>query len=277
MEIIATKFLVTPALLLSVAAQADMASLNLESEYQFELRGSYTYDDQPIASLDFDSQAYGVEASYFYAPVKLGQQPYAEAAFLQGVSSLELSMQRRETESRFTDCASCNAASSTYDYLTLTSRSYVADYLYLEGTYSYSDYEYQSFNSTSSNDSDFWFASIGVMPLEGLLITTDFNKRNSLFENGWNLGAKYVVPVTETAAINMEATYSDPDIGDDTWLLEADYYFTPTLSLGGSYSTQSELYTARSTWYWSKSFAVDVEYQEQYLGDSYTIGVSTRF
>lgn len=265
------------SLFMAASAQADMMSISTVSEYQLELRGYYSYQDLPSDVVDIDSDTFGLEASYYYSPVRLDTQPYAEAAFLQGVGSVDLSVQRQTSRLRQVDCDGCSETETTFDVVHLTSRNYVADYLYIEGTYLYSNYETQSSYSNHDNSSDYWLASIGFMPVEGLLITTDFDKDNALLENGWNVGAKYVQPLMGDMAVNVEVDYWNPDEGKDGWELGGDFYFTQAFSIGGSYDTQSELYTARSRWYFGKYFSLDAEYQELYLGDQYSVGISTRF
>lgn len=103
------------------------------------------------------------------------------------------------------------------------------------------------------------------------------------FDYNPNITAKYVHPLSDDTAVNLEARYAQgPDGVDDTIGVAGDYYFTNFLSVGASYVNQSafsdEATTAfRTRYFFNDSFSLNGELASNDGADTMTIGAAFRF
>ncbi|WP_020208436.1 putative porin [Gilvimarinus chinensis] len=278
-------FLVLPLSGLAAFAEAQNASNN---SYQFEFGATYSTSDADFIT---KSNNYSVDGTYYFAPVQLKDNPYAEAAFMERAGFVSLGGGYGENETK-TACVSAASGTGRTSCRTgqegssagVTTGFYVADIFYFEGSYSYSDNENKYNGRTFSSNNDYWSAAIGIAPMENMLLTTSFAEGNDLFGDNYNISGKYVIPFTSGQALNLEASYAyykdAPDIADDDdWIVGGDYYFSRAFSVGGTFNS-SDNYTLRSRYFFNQALSLDVEYSEQrdFLDiDTYSVGLSARF
>ena len=128
--------------------------------------------------------------------------------------------------------------------------------------------------------------SVGITPIDGLLITTSHNEEADDYNA--NILAKYVTKLSGDTAINLEAGYAKGEDADnafeddeeDTLYLAADYYFTNRFSVGASITDQEEsTYSIRSRYFHSEnvSFNAELVSDKETDSDAFLIGAAVRF
>lgn len=217
-----TKYIL-PAVLLLPAANG------LADEYQWELDAHFHQTD--TSTTDIDNMS--VSGTYYFSPVETRDHPLAEAAFLERRSSLSVRQSRVDRSSRdheiTTELGSytIRGMDSTIDTTDVSAEVYVPGDLFYVGLTA-RRFDYGSASPFSSNTT--WNASLGLTPIEGLLVYSSFYEDQDLDES-WNLNAKYVFDhFGPTLAIRANYDYSD--FGQDQASLALDYYIDRTLSVG---------------------------------------------
>ncbi len=218
--------------------------------------------------------------------------PLSEAAFLSRASNFTLELEREEYQSdhRFdyrcvdgTDCrathygrsADNNRATLGFEYYRPHSWLYLAgSYQYLERNQdSWANVEGQDVHYDYTSDHEYWSASLGITPLDGWLLATQFGEGGDgeLFEGDFNVSSKYVWQLGGGRALNVEGAYFVDNSYND-WRLGADYYFNKTLSLGASIGDDktSEI---RLKKYLTDSISLEASYWDYDGGYSYRYGV----
>jgi hypothetical protein len=247
-----------PALLFALAPAAALAD-----DYRFEVKGTF---DRHMRSDDGDSaadlDAATLAGTWYFAPVSTDNVPLAEAAFLGRASSL-------------------SAIAKQFDFLGthLDAQSASVGY-YIPGTMFYAgvgvsrDESLIGLSSTSvlTEYNTTWSGTLGIAPLDGLLLTTDFQ------EHGYdpNITARYVgkLPNNHFYAGSVNLAYHDDvsassahDLAgtsfglDDTGTsfgLDFDYYFDESTSLGLGFDDVGNRWELRGEKFFSKSWAAGV-------------------
>jgi len=229
-----------PALLLAFAPAAALAD-----DYRFEVNGTFSRDmPSEDDSLFGDIDQWSLAGTWYFAPVSTDNVPLAEAAYLGRASFLTAS-----------------AASIDFDGLVDTSLNGqgVNVGYYIPNTMFYASLGVSrgqfltAINSTIlEKDYDTTvFGSLGITPIDGLLVTTDFN------EDGYdlNLTARYVGKLPNNHFYAGSVSLADPDQGDVAVGLDFDYYFDEATSLGIGYGEPGSRWELRAQRFFSKSWA----------------------
>src|SRR5688572_8448176 len=148
------------AIALPLAVQAD--------DYRAEVRVYGQHVDLPDDSADAD--LLGATGTWYLEPVRTDGLPLAEAAFLGRSSFVSAAAARSELGDEKIDILS-----ASFGY-------YVPDTIF------YGRLGFTYLDDFSPGDRSIFSGTFGITPLDGLLLTTDFD------ENGWdpNVTAKYV-------------------------------------------------------------------------------------
>ena len=123
------------------------------------------------------------------------------------------------------------------------------------------------------SDTD-WGLAVGITPIEGLLITTEYFN-----EAGYdlNLSAKYVKALKGETALNLEAFFEDAD-DDNTYGISGDYYFNKKVSLGASIVNADETgYGIQGNLFVTNEFSIGAEYFTVDSTDSIFLEAAYRF
>ena len=187
------------ALALPVGALAD--------DYRVELDLTFDRVDFPGDAPNFDNV--GVSGTYFFEPVVTDGLPLREAAFLKRSSFVSAGATRTDYGDQELDVFGASAG------------------YYLPNTIFYGEVNY-NYVDDFGGDQHYFSGALGVAPIDGLLVTTQFD------EDGWdpNATARYVGKLPNSNFYAASVTVVDPDLGDLTWGVGFDYYFDPTLSVG---------------------------------------------
>ena len=227
-----TSALLLAAMFASAATQAD--------DYQFELNVSGDH-----ASFDADDpddlDAIGVGGTYYFKPVPTDGLPLAEAAFLNKSSYVSGAAIRSELGDEKIDIF---GASLGY---------------YMPGTMLYGRLGF-TYADDYGGDQTNINGSIGVTPLHGLLVTTDFD------EDGWdpNATAKYVGKIADRHFYAASVSVTDPDDDDVDLGLAFDYYLDLTFSVGAGFNSGQDAFSLRAEKFFKPNFAVG---GRAYFGD----------
>jgi hypothetical protein len=215
-----------PAFLLALAPAASIAD-----DYSFEIRGSF---DNQNAKSDGDTSAdvnvARLGGTWYFAPVSTDNVPLAEAAYLGHASFLSGGIAGSNTLGTTLGAQDMNVGY----YIPGTMFYAAAGVAHQEDILAIS----QSFVQTEYRTS--WFGKLGVTPLDGLLVTTDFR------EHGYdpNLTARYVgrLPNDHFYAGSVNYTDADTYLNDATYGVNFDYYFDDSASLGAGYESGGDLF-----------------------------------
>ncbi len=227
------------AALLSVGAYAD--------SYRAEVGFDYLYidiDDSP----KFDT--YRLHGTYYFAPVRTGGLPLAEAAFLNRASSVQLGVHE------------------DLDAVTVRADYFIPNTLFYLGAMAVRT------DTVLGSDTD-WYFSVGVTPFDGLLFST------YITDDGYDINffAKYVTTFGAGNGLNVEAYYEEDDDFGDSWGALADYFITPRLSVGIGYSDHdgdSDI-SLRSRMFFTQAISGELIYTDYDWGNGVQAGIAFRF
>jgi len=223
------------------------SSMTVANTYHAEVGLNYT-------DLDNDATQITLNGRYHFTEVDTSNKPLAEAAFLQKRSFINAS----HTEFDF-DGFNADAQTVGVGFYIPNSIFYVG------ATY----YKLEDDNDT--------LIEVGITPVDGLLVTTQHFTESDDYTA--NIQAKYVRPLSNDTAINVEAGFVKGEDGfDDTFGVAADYYFTNFFSVGAMVSDSDDTsYGIRTRYFFNDSFSVNGEVTSQDNADTYTIGAAFRF
>jgi Putative general bacterial porin len=194
---------------------------------------------------------------YNFSEVDATNKPLAEAAFLGKHSYVDASHSVIDSD-----------YASSVDIQTIGGGFYVPNSIFFVGA------EYQKFEDTNNT-----IVTLGVTPLEGLLVTTSHNEEADDYEP--NISAKYVRPLAGETAINLEAGYQDVEDGDAIINLAADYYFTSFFSVGAELIDfeDGSIYNIRTRYFFNDNISLVGEFASNSESDdeSFSIGAAFRF
>lgn len=213
--------------------------------YQVDLSGEYEY-------IDGDQSLFRANAKMYFAPVMVDRHVLAEAAFLNRISSLQVSYGKA---SLFYDGETLGAEGELVDFTNtrleldwygVTTGVYLA---FVQETYAPEE-RFQAMPDYSD-----WRAKVGFLPMPGILVYTEYQD-----ETGYkpNFTVKYVSSVTNGRAVNLEASYIDHgDDGQNFLRVGADVYFTRAFSVGGTISQQDDTaFGVRTRYFFSPTYYV---------------------
>ncbi|WP_313034002.1 putative porin [Acinetobacter sp.] len=213
-------------------ATALIASLGTAHAYQAEVGGT-------IALVDPDngdtSTGFGIDATYYFDSVRLKNDPYNEAAFLNRASNL-------------------NAAFSYIDYDLYENTTFNAgiEYFvpnsdfYISGSLGQVSEETEGFEDF---DTTLYAAELGYLPIPGLLLAVGLAGYDNDRDDGVDptLRAKYVTRVGQYD-MNFEAGANFGDL--DAYTLGTDLYLDNTFSVGLGFADSdvrnSDVFTIRA-------------------------------
>jgi hypothetical protein len=217
-------------LLGSLALPAICSADDFRTEVGFDL--DRTEFDGPGAP---EAESYALGGTYFFAPVNTDGVPLAEAPFLRRSSFVNGGLVRAELGDEKIDILALNVG------------------YYLPGTIFYGRIGAAYFDDFGGDQTDV-NATLGVAPLDGLLVTTDFD------EDGWdpNLTARYVGKLPNAHFYAGRVSLVDPDGGDTYFALDFDYYLDTATSVGAGYSDGDDRLELRARKFFSESWAAGI-------------------
>ncbi len=251
-----------------------IANFGSASPYRTEVTGGF----QEFQS-DFypDIHIRSISANWYFEEVDTGSHPLAEAAFLERKSSINLEFSNVDSLTGVVGVDPETGVSSfwqelhTHHFLSGSIDYYVPNtILYLGATY-----KYNRLGSDQDHFSNTWGAIVGVTPLEGLLISTEYWEKAGYTAN---IQAQYVKPLAGENAIRLEGSYYDGDGDEDTLEVGADFYFDRSWSAGVVAVDYSDTSVGlRTRKFFTESLSVAVEYFDIERLYKYQLSASFRF
>jgi hypothetical protein len=227
-----------PALLLALAPAAAFAD-----DYRFEVKGGFDRDVPDGDSYDINTTT--LSGNWYFNPVSIDGVPLSEAAFLARSSYLSAIVARFDG---FVDTDQNALAASVGYYIPGTMFFVSGGASRVENVYGVSSTLVLKRYDTN------WFGTLGIAPLDGLLISTNFH------EDGYdpNITAKYVGKLPNDHFYAGSVSLVDPEFGDTSFGLDFDYYFDESSSLGAGYDHVGDRWEMRAEKFFSKSWAAGV-------------------
>lgn len=222
----------------TIATADDFRSEVVASYERFELDGPGSPD----------ADTFGIGGTYYFAPVNTDGVPLAEAAFLR--------------RSSFVDAAYLRAdlGNEEFNILDANVGYYLPDTIFY-GRIGVTHIDDVPGDGTNLN------ASLGVAPIDGLLVTTDFD------EDGWdpNVTAKLVSQFPNSHFYAASVSLIDPDGGDTTFGLDFDYFLDTSTSIGVGYEDAGESWELRGEKFFSANWAAGVSVATSDGGDGFGV------
>ncbi|MEN0036307.1 MAG: putative porin [Cellvibrio sp.] len=257
-----------------------LAPFAASDTYRNEIYATYSELDE------VDEYSINLQGKHYFSAVDTTGLPLAEAAFLQKSSSVTLAASNNNYKSD-------NYENDTYAR-SLNVNYFIPNSIFFVGA-GVSQQKHNIHNFDGGDDAGVYDystdwgsnlnARIGVAPIEGLQIWSDFYE-NSDISDYWNLSAKYVKPLSNERAVSTEVYYSDNDYGPRTVIVSADYYFTHRFSVGvgaarfmydGDYRDDTNSYHVRARHFVTENISADLTYFSSDYSDSWMIGGTFRF
>lgn len=234
--------------LVATMALTCASSVALAQNYNFEVGVNYTDIDRDVGGSD---DSFGVYGKYYFQEVRPGNNPLAEAAFINRSSNAYV------------------VGGDDLDVVTAGVEFYVPDTIfYGAAEIRREDYDGQS----TEND---WGVRLGLTPLAGLLVWTQYYD-----EPGYdaNIHAKYVMPLGGGNFLNVEGGYTDGD-NNDVFEIAGDFYFDRTFSVGAGYTDNDydDGFMLRTRKFFTPEISGELEFTKWDSDDVITIGASFRF
>lgn len=236
------------------------SSLTMANSYNAEVGVKYVDNGVtfPGVTIPFDDvSSVQLTGLYNFSAVDTTNKPLAEAAFLGKHSYIDASHSEIDPD-----------YGSSIDFQTIGGGFYIPGSIFFIGA------EYQKFED--ENDT---VVTLGITPLDGLLVTTSHNEEADDYE--FNVAAKYVRQLAGDTAINFEAGYQDVEDGDAIITLAADYYFTNFFSVGAGVIDfeDGSLYNIRTRYFFNDNVSLVGEFNSDSETDaeSFSIGAAFRF
>ena len=229
---------------LLIASLITLASSSVAAQdYQFEIGAEYEANDAASAA--------GILGQAFFSKVETEGHALRESAYMERKSNIYASYVNED-----------------YDGFGSENATRIGGELYIPKAYLFLGAQY-----TTAGDGD-WGLTLGVTPIEGLRITTQYWDEPGY---DFNLQGKYVADLAGGDAINVELGYYDGEV-DDTVSLEFDYYFGPSLSLGAIIANTVDTdYTIKAEKFFADRFSVNASYMFGEYDDTWGIGAAVRF
>ena len=266
--------------------------ISIAQTYRSEISLDYLRRDRE-ALPDSESDTWRVSGTYYFSPVNTASHPLAEAAFLEKASNLSVSYLHEEWDYSDTYGSFRYETSVTEEDLNADIELFIPNTMFYVAagmTRDESKYRTTVFymeddlnpgeeTDTETDSDNSWHGSLGVTPIDGLLIWSDFYEDVDLDEH-WNLNAKYVTDWNGNA-INIEGGYNDYD-GDYSIYVVSDYYLDRTFSVGTGVSyidadDSDNSYILRTRKFFTDRFSIHANYISSDFIDTYNIGIDVRF
>lgn len=248
------------AVLASLAAFA-MPAVSLADDYRFEVRGAFDRDSTGSDSFG-DVDILQVNADWYFAPVSTEGVPLAEAAFLGRASNLNVSAARIDILS--TDLTALGAK---VEY-------YIPNSIFFASVGVSRNQTLLALNSSMvvREYDTTWFGTLGVTPLDGLLVTTNFD------EDGYdpNLTARYVGKLPNAHYYAGSVSVVDPDLDDVSLGVDFDYFFDDSTSVGAGYADGPDRLEVRAERFFASNWAAGVSVHTADGSDGFGVFIKWR-
>jgi len=261
-----------PVLLLVLAPAAALAD-----DYRFEIRGSFDSHMPEDSDSSFDINVATLGGTWYFKPVSTNDVPLAEAAYLGRASFLSGGLKLTD----FLD-TTLNGQNVKVGYYIPGTMFYAA-----VGAFHDEDVIYASQALTIKDDFTGWFGTLGIAPVDGLLVTTQFR------EEGYdpNITARYVGKLPNNHFYAGSVSIVDMGYGgisDTTYGIDFDYYFDDSTSVGvgfdsgirpdssGHYVGGSDRLELRAEKFFSKKWAAGVSAYTSDFDDGFGVHVTWR-
>lgn len=229
----------------------------LADSYQAEVNATAIRFDTDGISSKYES--YGLGGSYYFNAVKTDNLPLAEAAYLGKNSNVFAGYSYTEGTAYTPKTNSYGAGVEVY---------IPENFLYIKAGVARNSYE-------GDKDSD-WFTTVGITPIDGLLITTSYQH-----DAGYdaNIQAKYVTDIGNGQFINVEASLADTDYAGTYKSIGGDFFIDRTFSVGAVIGDddRGSSYTVRTRKFFSEQFSGELSYSDNDFGNAVSLGASVRF
>lgn len=227
--------------------------------YQVELGGKvYRFKDDDNFGSNDKFHVYEADGAYYFNQVSTENVPLAEAAYLGKNTNIF---------ARLSHVPEQNGAPSL-------NTTIVGGELYIPESFLYVQAGVARTTSDHYTDND-WFTSVGITPIDGLLISTSYSH-----DAGYdaNLHGKYVTAIGNDQYINVEAEVTDDDDGTIK-AIGGDFYFDKTFSVGAAVQSQhsDNAYTIRTRKFFTEKFSGELSYTDYPEGNMIMGGLSVRF
>lgn len=213
-----------------------------------------------LDGLNSSSNNYEVNGKYYFNAVKTDNLPLAEAAYLGKNSNVFAAYSRSYSNGFLADNKVLSGGVEVY---------IPESFLYVKVDAAHYSYEH---GIDSDNNA---VTTIGLTPLNGLLVTTSWDSDESYHAN---IAAKYVTAIGSGHFINVEASLADTDFGTYK-AIGGDFYIDNTFSVGALISDDDTGtdYTVRTRKFFSEQFSGELAYTDANFGNEVSLGVSYRF
>lgn len=246
-----------PVLLLALAPAAAFAD-----DYRLEVKGSFARDS-PEGDFFDDVDTTTLSGTWYFKPVSTDGVPLSEAAFLGRSSFLSAIVAR--FDGFFETHLNAQGANAGF---------YIPETIFFVGGGASRGQAVTAVNSTIVQKEYFtsWFGTVGVAPLDGLLVSTHIE------EGGYdpNVTARYVGKLPNSHYYAGSVNIIDPDGGDVSYGIDFDYYFDDSTSLGVGYAHGGDTFELRAERFFSKSWAAGVSAYTSDGQDGFGFNVSWR-
>lgn len=224
----------------------------MASDYRVELGGQY---------VDFDfTEAWGADATIHFEPVQTGNGPLAEAAFLSRASNVGFAYLREDDDN--------------FDISSIGTEIYAGNF-YLAASYS------RFSNGFELND---YGIRVGMMLGQNTRATVGYNRSEFPFDfnlDSYTVGLKHVMMLAGNTALNLEgeAGIVDDSGSDLIYSFQADYYFSPSFSLGARYSgiESDDEWGLGARYFFTPRISGGLEYSRVDSDDIFGLRVAARF
>ncbi|MDP5031688.1 MAG: putative porin [Paraglaciecola sp.] len=209
-------------------------------------------------------KVYSVGGSYYFDSVNTSKGPLAEASFLDLQNSIDVSFTRFDLDDQNLNSWGVNG-------------TYV-----LQNTGLFLNAGIQHLNGYSEN---IYTLGGGYYLSRDWAVLVDTQFDDDMNYQGFSLASKKLFDLGNDNFVSLEGAYINPDSGDDSFAVSADYYLNRNLSVGLGYewsdSFSDGVSTVRSQWFISEQFAVSaaVSYMDDNIGSTtlYNLGATLRF
>ena len=234
--------------------------------YQAEVGASAGFIDPDRGS---SSGTFGVDGTYYFKDVQTVDGPLAEAAFINRASNVNLHYDYKDVGDN-----EAHRYGVGGEYFVPNSN------WYFSGDLSREDVKRKY---SGKNDTTLYSAEVGYFVTPNLLIAAGVKGYDNDFHDGTDptIRAKYVAPLSNGAAINLEAAAAFGDL--DEYSLAADYYFDKTFSVGVDYYdndlTTQEEFGIKARKFFTPQFSLEgrVGFGEVGNNDYNSFGVAAKY
>jgi len=234
----------------------------LADDYQFEVRGGFDRrmpSDSDDSFFDLDVAQLG--GTWYFKKVSTDNVPLAEAAYLGRASFLSAGL------------ASIDFLGTTLDAQGINVGYYIPGTMFYAAVGATRQEDIIAFSSTTLEKEYHtrWFGKLGIAPLDGLLVTTDFE------EHGYdpNITARYVGKLPNNHFYAGSVNLADGD-GDTSYGLDFDYYFNDSTSLGAGFDSGVSRLELRAEKFFTKNWAAGVSAYTTDFDDGFGVHVTWR-